>query len=333
MKSGSVLSPQSSSLPLRILHVIGWLDFGDGGPPMVATRLAAAQARLGHDVSIAFYSSGRTIDQQTDRQLAALPNWDRIKVHRFPPCSRLERLLGKSAERQLEPLIAQADVIHLHNVWEGILLQAAAAARAAGKPYLIVVNGMLDPWALSQKAWKKRFALAVTHRRMLNRCNMLHLLNEDERSLIEPLRITAPSTIIPNGVTLEEIDPLPPRGQFLAGRPELGPARGSRQSRLNRHDAWPKNPPKTTSSISSHTYTMSELLPYGQMAEKHWREHCPRLVKDLEAENRLQVALEEAQTRTAKDMDRVMTNGPMRPQLTATRKAASSACWAKPNWR
>ena len=36
---------------------------------------------------------------------------------------------------------------------------------------------------------------------------------------------------------------------------------------------------------------------------------------------------------TAKDMVRVMTKGPMSPQLTATRKAASSACWAKPNWR
>ncbi len=36
---------------------------------------------------------------------------------------------------------------------------------------------------------------------------------------------------------------------------------------------------------------------------------------------------------TAKDIVRVMTNGPIRPQLIATRKAASSACWAKGNWR
>ena len=36
---------------------------------------------------------------------------------------------------------------------------------------------------------------------------------------------------------------------------------------------------------------------------------------------------------TAKAMARVMTNGPISPQLTATRNAASSACWAKGNWR
>ena len=51
---------------------------------------------------------------------------------------------------------------------------------------------------------------------------------------------------------------------------------------------------------------MSALLPYGQMAEKHWREHCPKLVEELESENRLQAALIEAQDRTAADMDRLI---------------------------
>lgn len=51
---------------------------------------------------------------------------------------------------------------------------------------------------------------------------------------------------------------------------------------------------------------MSALLPYGQMAEKHWRQHCPKLVAELEAENRLQAALVEAQERTAADMARLI---------------------------
>jgi len=51
---------------------------------------------------------------------------------------------------------------------------------------------------------------------------------------------------------------------------------------------------------------MSELLSYGLMAEKHWREHCPRLVKELETEHRLRAALVEAQERTTADMDRLI---------------------------
>lgn len=50
---------------------------------------------------------------------------------------------------------------------------------------------------------------------------------------------------------------------------------------------------------------MSELLNYGLMAERHWREHCPKLVQELEAENRLRAAILEAQERTIADMVRL----------------------------
>lgn len=51
---------------------------------------------------------------------------------------------------------------------------------------------------------------------------------------------------------------------------------------------------------------MSGLLAYGQMAERHWRDHRPRMVQELEAENRLLPALLEAQERTAAEMDRLI---------------------------
>lgn len=51
---------------------------------------------------------------------------------------------------------------------------------------------------------------------------------------------------------------------------------------------------------------MSDLLNYGLMAERHWREHRPKMVAELEAENRLLPALREAQERTTKEMDRLM---------------------------
>ena len=51
---------------------------------------------------------------------------------------------------------------------------------------------------------------------------------------------------------------------------------------------------------------MRELLIYGRMAETHWREHRPRMVAELEAENRLQTALLDAQTQTAAEMERLI---------------------------
>ncbi len=51
---------------------------------------------------------------------------------------------------------------------------------------------------------------------------------------------------------------------------------------------------------------MSGLLAYGQMAEAHWREHCPRMVRELETQGRLQEALVEAQDQATTEMERLL---------------------------
>lgn len=45
---------------------------------------------------------------------------------------------------------------------------------------------------------------------------------------------------------------------------------------------------------------------YGMMAERHWREHRPKMVRELEAKGRLQEALYEAQELTTDEMLAIM---------------------------
>ena len=58
------------------------------------------------------------------------------------------------------------------------------------------------------------------------------------------------------------------------------------------------------------------LTQYGLMAEKHWREFRPRMVKELEAKGRLQEALLEAEEKT-KDAMYDLTLKLMKQGLTA----------------
>ncbi len=51
---------------------------------------------------------------------------------------------------------------------------------------------------------------------------------------------------------------------------------------------------------------MNGLLAYGRMAEAHWREHCPRLVAELEQQGRLEAALLEAQERTSAEVEQML---------------------------
>jgi hypothetical protein len=47
---------------------------------------------------------------------------------------------------------------------------------------------------------------------------------------------------------------------------------------------------------------MNLLTQYGRMAEKHWREHCPKLVRALAAKGQLHAMLLEAEDATKNAM-------------------------------
>ena len=212
---------RSPTTPVRILHAISSLDPAHGGPPRIASRLAAGQAAVGCDVEVVSYRSPEA-QTRIDADLAAIPvGADRV-AWRFLGGPRLaERLLAREARRVLAERSRLADLVYVHNVWDPLSKAAADCARRARIPYAVLLNGMLDPWSLRQKALKKRVALALGYRRMLSEAAFLHVGNADERDLIAPLRLRAPASVIPNGVFLEEVEPLPPAGSFHAAHPEL----------------------------------------------------------------------------------------------------------------
>jgi len=47
---------------------------------------------------------------------------------------------------------------------------------------------------------------------------------------------------------------------------------------------------------------MTTLTQYGRMAEKHWREHCPKMVRELKRRGILHQMLLEAEQKTKDEM-------------------------------
>lgn len=205
---------------MKILHVIASLDPADGGPPAIASRLAAAQARLGHEVAVLAYArpEGAAVLKHA---LIAIPDIGRCRLELVPTDGWREHIFAASARGRCEHLLRDADVAHLHGVWDHLLLVAARTARRHGRRYVVLANGMLEPWSLEQRKWKKKLAMALGYRRMLDEALFVHTGNADERALLAPLRLRCPVEVFPNGVFPEEIDPLPARGSFRRSYPEL----------------------------------------------------------------------------------------------------------------
>ena len=193
---------------------------------MVISRLAAAQALLGLEVHVMCYgvgpdASGKDPNPEIDQKLAVIPGWDRVRQHRLPPPTKLEWYTASRASTSLREIIPTIDIVHVHGVWDPILREAAAAARSSGVPYVVAPHGMLDPWALSEKALKKKVALALGYHTMVHGASLMHALSRYEGECIAKFGYRGPIETISNGVFLEEIDPLPAKGSFRALRPTL----------------------------------------------------------------------------------------------------------------
>jgi glycosyltransferase involved in cell wall biosynthesis len=204
---------------MRIVHVVRTLDPAAGGLPIVPVRVAAAQVALGHSAAVLAQrdaANGEAVPQL----FCDVPGTDRVGRLGVTPAGATTMFGRGRVWDELREHLGGADVVHVHGVWDPVLWAAAHTARRLGRPYLVAAHGMLDPWSLAQKRWKKRLALALGWRRLLNRAADLHLLNEDESRLVAGLGLTAPVEIIPIGVPLEEIDQGRP-GAFAARHPQL----------------------------------------------------------------------------------------------------------------
>lgn len=94
------------------------------------------------------------------------------------------------------------DCVHLHGLWSPRLAVRLLVWRNRGVPCVVSPHGMLDPWALSHKWFKKKVAWHVYQKRLLDRAVLLHGASERETGQFRALRLKPPLALIPWGVSL-----------------------------------------------------------------------------------------------------------------------------------
>lgn len=179
---------------MKTLHVIGCLDRACGGPVRSVQGLVSALETAGVETWL--------LSMRTD----AKPWMDGVRHFRTACATGFA-----GYKKAMRDLIAEVrpDIVHLHAIWEMDIHAAAEVCRACGVPYISAPRGMLEPWALRQKALKKKIALALYQRRDLDHAVALHATAQQEKENFERLGLRAPVFISPNGVNVPNA--LPPR--------------------------------------------------------------------------------------------------------------------------
>ena len=81
----------------------------------------------------------------------------------------------------LKELVDEADVVHLHTIWDTVNLRVAKYAKEAETPYLISTHGMLDAWAIHQRHLKKQVYWMMFGRRFFDDAASIHCTAEGEK--------------------------------------------------------------------------------------------------------------------------------------------------------
>ena len=111
--------------------------------------------------------------------------------------------------RSVEKLIAGAELVHLHGLWEPFNIRIASIARRMGIPYIVTIHGMLDDWCMAQRTAKKLLYLAVAGRKMLETATAVHCTAAAELAQSQKWFPRRQGIVIPNLVDLSAYENLP----------------------------------------------------------------------------------------------------------------------------
>lgn len=179
---------------MRVLHVISGIAREQGGPTFALEGLARAQKAIGLDVTVA-----ATWQMVEGRDNAKSFLDDSVKCHVYGPAhGKFSKLTG--LDGIIGDHVADADVVHIHAMWEEVQHIAAVEARRSRKPYFWRACNAIS-WPIMQKNyWLKRGVLAWRLKRDLNGAAAMHYATANERDETAWLGLKPPTIVEPNGV-------------------------------------------------------------------------------------------------------------------------------------
>ena len=170
---------------MKILTFVSSLNLNSGGPSRSVPMQVKGLAEAGVYITLMTIKSENMNTHAIEGTSA--------KLHILEPhFSRQELLLFLEKEK--------FDLIQIQSVWALHYHTLIKMARKLNIPYIVTPRGMLEPWSLSQKKWKKKIGWWLYQRDDLQKAACIYTTAEMEARHIRELGIKVPISVIPNGI-------------------------------------------------------------------------------------------------------------------------------------
>lgn len=169
---------------MKIIHFIPSIDRSVGGPARSSTQLVMFLAKQNPSDTYELHTLRCSDPIRKDFELANAKiifneKWSLINLN-------------------------QVDLLHVHGIWSLSIHGLLTKARSNSIPYVISIRGMLEPWSLSQKRFKKKLAFWLYQYKDLRNANALHVTSDEECNSVRRLDLRNSIINIPNGIDESE---------------------------------------------------------------------------------------------------------------------------------
>lgn len=194
---------------MRILHISPYAHPFYGGANTALRMMAKLGAQSGLDVHVAttnasgykpfhFHSGAVQIENGSTFhyfQCNILTNW----------------FFSRPMISWLAKSIKHFDVIHLHVPFTAPFMMGAKICQYYGIPYVISLHGLMDPWCLKQKAWKKIPYIKLFEKKNFKFAKFLHVTSCIEFDFVSSLNYGSKIYLMPLAVDVKSNPSIQPR--------------------------------------------------------------------------------------------------------------------------
>lgn len=170
---------------MKVLTFLTSLDINSGGPSRSVPMLVKGLAELGVDITLMTIRS------------------ENMNTHALDGTSAKLKVLEPSfSQKEIGKYLAveKFQLIQIQSMWDLPYHKVMVEARKQGIPYIVTPRGMLEPWSLSQKKWKKKLAWWLYQRNDVRKSACVFTTAEMEANHVRELGITTCMSVIPNGI-------------------------------------------------------------------------------------------------------------------------------------
>lgn len=203
---------------MKILIVVPALGEVYGGPSRSVIELAEAIGAQG--VNVDLVTTNANGSKSLDVPLLTWIQEKNYRIQYFPYWNFLDYKLSLYFTFWLFNNIAKYNLVHTNAIFSYPVLPVYWSCQIHRIPYIVTPRGMLEPWALAYKSWKKNLYFLALEKPALQKANSIQTLAYSEAESIKHLDLKTPLVIIPNGIHEQDFESLPNPNIFYQQFPQ-----------------------------------------------------------------------------------------------------------------